>query len=349
MDGSGDPGRVDFSVGLGSGFTSVYSTRIQPSFRWVGDGTGPVMALSVAPVLRSDGSPHTTNPFSVLRITMPADNGANLTVPILYGLIIDYAQAPGVANAIPLQVTGGTSTFADVHVQNGKLQLSTDAFVQAISTLSPLGSHVLALKDPDANASKFRVYVNDTNYLEMAPDGLRTSSGAINILTSSGRGWAVASDGSLVPAEDMTDIGTAAFRAGAIRATRLTVWGASQPSADLQGGYLGLGSGGSTPPDIRFYRTAPAAATIDRDGAGGDVTLTIAGALRTTGDLGIGTPSPFSLLHVDKGTNATTTVSFGRIGEVSSTACFNAKNTSGADISFYFVGTQMIVESNLCR
>ena len=50
-----------------------------------------------------------------------------------------------------------------------------------------------------------------------------------------------------------------------------------------------------------------------------------------------------------KGASATTTVNFGEIGNSTSHACFNTKNTDGNDISFYFVGTTMVVESNLCQ
>jgi hypothetical protein len=49
-----------------------------------------------------------------------------------------------------------------------------------------------------------------------------------------------------------------------------------------------------------------------------------------------------------RGASATTTVNFGEMGDVSSKTCFNTKNTEGVDISFYFVGTQMVVENNPC-
>jgi hypothetical protein len=47
--------------------------------------------------------------------------------------------------------------------------------------------------------------------------------------------------------------------------------------------------------------------------------------------------------------SATTTIEFGAIGHSDSHACFNTKNTDGGDISFYFVGTSMVVENNTCR
>jgi hypothetical protein len=66
----------------------------------------------------------------------------------------------------------------------------------------------------------------------------------------------------------------------------------------------------------------------------------------------------FGLLEVDqtwtgnntfsKGTG-TTTVTFGTPGDATSHVCFNTKNTDGADISFYFVGTSMVVENNACQ
>ena len=65
--------------------------------------------------------------------------------------------------------------------------------------------------------------------------------------------------------------------------------------------------------------------------------------------VGIGTTTPYSKFQVTSGANATTTVNFGEVGVSSSHACFNTKNTAGADISFYFVSTTMVVENHLCR
>lgn len=68
--------------------------------------------------------------------------------------------------------------------------------------------------------------------------------------------------------------------------------------------------------------------------------------------VGIGTTTPVGALHVSAGQNATTTVTYGELGtlgQTNSRVCFNAKNTVSADISFYFVGTTMVVESNKCR
>ncbi|MEK7530260.1 MAG: hypothetical protein AAB573_00140 [Patescibacteria group bacterium] len=45
---------------------------------------------------------------------------------------------------------------------------------------------------------------------------------------------------------------------------------------------------------------------------------------------------------------ATTTIDFGEIGNTDSRVCFNTKNTDGQDISFYFVGTSMVIEANPC-
>jgi hypothetical protein len=82
--------------------------------------------------------------------------------------------------------------------------------------------------------------------------------------------------------------------------------------------------------------------------------LTIGGSAATTtfsatGNIGIGTTTPYSKFQVTSGANATTTVNFGEVGAATSHACFNTKNTTGSDISFYFVGTTMVVENNLCR
>lgn len=67
----------------------------------------------------------------------------------------------------------------------------------------------------------------------------------------------------------------------------------------------------------------------------------------------------FGLLELDqiwsgvntfsRGASATTSVNFGAVGELTSRSCFNTKNTDGDDISFYFVGTSMVVEGELCK
>jgi hypothetical protein len=50
-----------------------------------------------------------------------------------------------------------------------------------------------------------------------------------------------------------------------------------------------------------------------------------------------------------KGASATTTINLGEIGDATSHACFNTKNTDGQDVSFYIVGTSIVVENNLCQ
>jgi len=68
-----------------------------------------------------------------------------------------------------------------------------------------------------------------------------------------------------------------------------------------------------------------------------------------TGNVGIGTTTPMSLLHVSAGKTATTTVEWGDTYASGSKVCHNTKNTAGSAISFYFVGTTMVVENNRCR
>lgn len=70
--------------------------------------------------------------------------------------------------------------------------------------------------------------------------------------------------------------------------------------------------------------------------------------INTTGNVGIGTTSPASLLHVSAGATATTTVEFGG-QSIQAKTCFNVRDALGAATSFYFVGTAMVVEANRCR
>jgi len=66
------------------------------------------------------------------------------------------------------------------------------------------------------------------------------------------------------------------------------------------------------------------------------------------GNIGIGTTSPASILHVSSGATATTTVEFGA-QSINARTCFNVRDALGAATSFYFVGTTMIIEANYCR
>src|SRR3990167_1363012 len=66
------------------------------------------------------------------------------------------------------------------------------------------------------------------------------------------------------------------------------------------------------------------------------------------GNVGIGTTSPASLLHVSAGISATTTIEFGA-QDITSKTCFNIRDVLGAATSFYFQGTTMIIEANRCK
>ncbi|MFA6459115.1 MAG: hypothetical protein WCV79_01800 [Candidatus Paceibacterota bacterium] len=100
--------------------------------------------------------------------------------------------------------------------------------------------------------------------------------------------------------------------------------------------------------------TAPTALLhVSTTSPGIDVFKVTAGAqnlvYNSSGNLGIGTTTPVSKLHVSNGASATTTINVGEFGSLTSKACFNTKNLAGADISYYFNGTTMVVENNPCR
>lgn len=66
------------------------------------------------------------------------------------------------------------------------------------------------------------------------------------------------------------------------------------------------------------------------------------------GNVGIGTTSPSTLFHVSAGSSSTTTIDIGAIS-TSAKTCINVRNTTGGAVSFYFVGTTMVVENSRCK
>jgi len=73
------------------------------------------------------------------------------------------------------------------------------------------------------------------------------------------------------------------------------------------------------------------------------------GTTISTGNIGIGTSTPASILSVTRGGSATTTVDWGERGDTSSKVCHNTKDDLGADVSFYFHNLALVVENNRCR
>ncbi len=68
------------------------------------------------------------------------------------------------------------------------------------------------------------------------------------------------------------------------------------------------------------------------------------------GNMGIGTSTPTSKLHVTSGASATTTVTVGELGVSSSKACVNMKRSDGGAGSFYLNAAGVLVsEANYCR
>ncbi len=78
--------------------------------------------------------------------------------------------------------------------------------------------------------------------------------------------------------------------------------------------------------------------------SGPDMTIT------SGGNVGIGTTTPATRLHVSSGASATTTVTIGELGLSSSKGCVNINRSDGGAGSFYLNAVGAIVsEANYCR
>jgi hypothetical protein len=105
---------------------------------------------------------------------------------------------------------------------------------------------------------------------------------------------------------------------------------------------LGAGGGGYYSGNGGSARISAAGPHVGTNGNGGSVFLQAA-----PGD-GSGSNGQVYIGVGGDDVSATTTVNIGRASDINSHACFNTKNTDGDDISFYFVGTSMVVENNPC-
>ncbi|MFA5888815.1 MAG: hypothetical protein WCW47_00485 [Candidatus Paceibacterota bacterium] len=72
--------------------------------------------------------------------------------------------------------------------------------------------------------------------------------------------------------------------------------------------------------------------------------------ITNSGNVGVGTTTPQTKLHVSSGASATTTVTVGELGLTTSKACVNMNASDGSAVSFYFNAAHaMVIESNYCR
>lgn len=92
-------------------------------------------------------------------------------------------------------------------------------------------------------------------------------------------------------------------------------------------------------------------------GLGGDeadkVSLVTGGVARlvadSVGNVGIGTTTPESILHVDSGASATTTISFGDLFSGTGKGCVNMPQADGSVASFFIAGGVLVVETTVCK
>lgn len=180
-----------------------------------------------------------------------------------------------------------------------------------------------------------------------------TNSGDIGIGTAApGKGLAIEQNIPNISRVDLTNANTsdnvrAGFIARASTATGvIDVYGAGNTNTTAMLGFANA--------NVVDFQAVNSSALVVRTTSAAPVVFGTNSSERmrilSGGDIGIGTTTPYSRFHVSQGASATTTVNFGEVGSATSKACFNTKNVSGADISFYFsAANALVIENNLCR
>lgn len=157
--GSGETSRPDMLVGIGSGFSSIYTVHIAPSYKWIGNGNSSITALYVGSVsLNADGNSRIADPFYLINIDMNAFIDPNLSIPVLGGLRINYALPNNVNSAYALDIrNGGPAYFSGSIFNSGNfLELSSDQFFNGRVSMSITGTKELTF-DGKVRADEFIV------------------------------------------------------------------------------------------------------------------------------------------------------------------------------------------------
>jgi len=231
---------------------------------------------------------------------------------------ISCTGALGIGTTSPssrLVVTNPLSTntvlFEDVANDDTPFVIKNDGKV-GIGTTTPYSSlSVLGL----TVSSNF--YATSTTATSTFDGGLNVGNGTLEFIRSTG-----------VTSVDALETGLLSFDNDVGLVTGLDMPIVSLAN-DTQVGYV---------LNIDATTTPPFAVTGQSNGSGGVKNVRI----------GIGTSTPMTAFTVADYNTATTTVTFGKHNGTGA-VCHNTVNTSGASISFYFVGTTMVVENNLCK
>jgi len=256
-----------------------------------------------------------------------------------------YSNTTGINNSaqgtysLKLNTTGGNSSaqgFASLNSNTtGSSNSAQGAYSLHLNTTGNFNSAqgALSLFSNTTGSNNVAVGYQAGRFQADGATALTTTSNSIYI-GEGARGFNNSDNNTIVIGNDAIGLGA-----------NTAVLGNSSITTTVLQGNVGIGT--TTPyAKLSVTNTGTNPSFIVEDSTSPDSTPFIVDA---SGNVGIGTTTPESKFTVTSGASATTTIQHGTYGDATSKVCYNTKNSAGAIISYYFVGTTQVIENNACK